>query len=191
MVRSDGRPRRHQAVYNRFTGRFRSGAMAGTDVPVSRLWEGVGHVAVNWSSLEIRSGFVLMELVGENDESLAQAVVAGQRVENVWDTTEALLVARMGDEDRLVRAFRAWRQRAKSLRRRRNEAIHSGWTFTDGHGGLAATDLMSTRAKRGAREDLFPGGVSQLEALAHDIGDLEDELEVLRSRLPGATPAGS
>jgi hypothetical protein len=38
---------------------------------------------------------------------------------------------------------------------------------------------MSQKAKRGAREDLFPGGVSELEELARDIADCEERLTVV------------
>ena len=39
---------------------------------------------------------------------------------------------------------------------------------------------MSQRAKRGARSDLFPGGVAELEELARDIAACEESLSSLR-----------
>ncbi len=160
----------------RFPGRIRSGnAPRPTATPEAELLEAIGRIAVNWSSVEIASGLVLMELVGSHDETLAQAVVAGQRVENVWETIEALLAAH-DDTDDLLDTFVRWRQRANVQRRRRNEVIHSGWSLSESDDTLAATDMMSRRAKRGARSDLFPEGVPQLEQLARNIAGLEDSL---------------
>jgi hypothetical protein len=140
------------------------------------LYLALGRIAANWSLIEIASGIVLMGLVGSQDETLARAVVAGQRVENVWETIEALLVAR-GDAtaEKLV-TFRAWRRSANRYRRRRNEAIHSAWSLTSADGGPSAWDVMSQKAKRGSRPDLFPGGVSELEELARDIAACEERL---------------
>ena len=61
------------------------------------LHRALGRIAANWSLIEIASGLALMSLVGSQDETLARAVVAGQRVENVWDSVEALL-ASYGDD---------------------------------------------------------------------------------------------
>ncbi len=40
---------------------------------------------------------------------------------------------------------------------------------------------MSQRAKRGARADLFPGGIDELVALALDIADCEDRLNLIHA----------
>lgn len=136
----------------------------------------LGRIAANWSLIEIASGLVLMSLVGSRDESLARAVVAGQRVENVWETVEALLASYRDDAEEELAAFRAWRRTANRCRRRRNEAIHSAWSLTPGGGGASAWDVMSQKAKRGARSDLFPGGVDELVALALDIAGCEERL---------------
>jgi len=143
------------------------------------LYLAIGRVAANWSLVELVSGLVLMGLVGSRDETLARAVVAGQRVENVWETIDALLVA-YGDPVAEQRSeFGSWRRTANALRRRRNEAIHSAWSLTDSGGRAAAWDMMSQRAKRGARPDLFPGGVADLEELARDIAALEARLTAI------------
>jgi hypothetical protein len=145
------------------------------------LYRALGRIAANWSLIEIASGVVLMGLVGSRDETLARAVVAGQRVENVWETVESLL-ATYGETtaEELVR-FRSWRRSANKYRRRRNEAVHCAWSLTADDGSPAAWDVMSQRAKRGARADLFPGGVAELEALAQDIAACEEELGSIRS----------
>jgi hypothetical protein len=62
-------------------------------------------------------------------------------------------------------------------------AGHSAWSLTGGGGGPAAWDVMSQRAKRGAREDLFPAGVPELEELARDIADCEERLAKLHARV--------
>ena len=143
----------------------------------------LGRIAANWSLIEIASGLVLMSLVGSRDESLARAVVAGQRVENVWETVEALLASYGSDAEEELTAFRAWRRTANKCRRRRNEAIHSAWSLTSEGGGPAAWDVMSQKAKRGARADLFPGGVDELEELALDIAACEERLTRLHSEI--------
>jgi hypothetical protein len=163
----------------RLPGRSRSGGPGGQN-PDEQLFAAIGRIAVHWSSVEITSGFVLMELVGRHDDALAQAVVAGQRVENVWDTIEALLSAYHDDARQLLETFMQWRQHANLLRRRRNEVIHSAWSASESTDRMAATDVMSRRAKRGARADLFPEGVAQLEQLAQDIAALEDRLDALQ-----------
>jgi hypothetical protein len=140
------------------------------------LHRALGRIAANWSLIEIASGLALMSLVGSRDETLARAVVAGQRVENVWDSVEALLASYGDDAADERAAFQSWRRRANRCRRRRNEAIHSAWSLTSEHGGPAAWDVMSQKAKRGARADLFPGGVGELEELALDIAAVEDRL---------------
>ncbi len=147
------------------------------------LHRALGRVAANWSLIEIASGLVLMGLVGSRDETLARAVVAGQRVENVWATIEALLSAHGPDTTEELAAFQVWRRSANGYRRRRNEAIHSAWSLTSANGGPAAWDVMSQRAKRGARADLFPGGVAELEQLAQDIAVTEDRLTLLFSSI--------
>ena len=124
-----------------------------------------------------------MGLVGSRDETVARAVVAGQRVENVWATIEALLAAYGSDCQEELADFRSWRSSANGYRRRRNEAIHSAWSLTSANGGPAAWDVMSQKAKRGARADLFPGGVIELERLAEDIATSEDRLTSLYSRI--------
>jgi hypothetical protein len=173
---SDSRLRRGRKLL-RFPSRSRaSGDDQAQQPSVVELYGAIGHIAVNWSSVEIASGFVLMELVGSHDEALAQAVVAGQRVENVWETIEALLTTFGPEAVDALEEFRSWRRRANLQRRRRNEVIHSAWSLADSNGRLAAIDLMSRRAKRGARSDLFPEGVPQLEQLARDIAVLEDRL---------------
>jgi len=159
----------------RLPGRSRPRGSGGTG-PEEQLFAAIGRIAVTWSSVEITSGFVLMELVGRHDDALAQAVVAGQRVENVWDTIEALLAAYDDDAAEVLDRFKGWRQNANLQRRRRNEVIHSAWSASDSADRLAATDVMSRRAKRGARADLFPDGVPQLEQLASAIVALEDRL---------------
>ncbi len=136
----------------------------------------LGRIAANWSLIEIASGLVLMSLVGSSDETLARAVVAGQRVENVWETVSALLSSYGHDAEGELAAFQAWRRTANKCRRRRNEAIHSAWSLTPDGGGAAAWDVMSQRAKRGARADLFPGGVNELVDLALDIAGCEERL---------------
>jgi hypothetical protein len=161
----------------RLPGRSRSGGAGG---PEEKLFAAIGKIAVHWSSVEITSGFVLMELVGRQDDALAQAVVAGQRVENVWDTIEALLSAYDDDASEVLVAFTGWRRNANLQRRRRNEVIHSAWSASESTERLAATDVMSRRAKRGARADLFPDGVPQLEQLAQAIVALEDRLIALQ-----------
>jgi hypothetical protein len=136
----------------------------------------LGRIAANWSLIEIASGLMLMSLVGSRDETLARAVVAGQRVENVWETVSALLASYGDDAEEELAAFQAWRRTANKCRRRRNEAIHSAWSLTSEGGGPAAWDVMSQRAKRGARADLFPGGVNELVDLALDIAGCEERL---------------
>ncbi len=140
------------------------------------LYRSLGRIAANWSLIEISSGVLLMGLVGSRDETLARAVVAGQRVENVWETIEALLSSRGSATADALAAFRSWRRSANRFRRKRNEAIHSAWSLTSANGGPAAWDVMSQKAKRGARPDLFPGGVSELEELARQIAVCEDQL---------------
>ena len=147
------------------------------------LHRAIGRVAANWSLIEIGSGFMLMGLVGSPDESLARAVVAGQRVENVWETTEALLAAYGEATAEELGFFRSWRRSANAYRRRRNEAIHSAWSLTSERGGPAAWDMMSQKAKRGAREDLFPGGLHELEELARDIASCEEGLVQVHLRI--------
>jgi hypothetical protein len=173
-----------------FTGRGRVLRFSGT-TPVSGpgphangqgapdqddLHRALGRIAANWSLIEIASGLALMSLVGSHDETLARAVVAGQRVENVWDSVEALLASYGDDAADERAAFQSWRRNANRCRRRRNEAIHSAWSLTSEHGGAAAWDVMSQKAKRGARADLFPGGVGELEELALDIAAIEERL---------------
>jgi hypothetical protein len=136
----------------------------------------LGRIAANWSLIEIASGLVLMSLVGSRDETLARAVVAGQRVENIWETVSALLASYGEDATTELVAFQAWRRTANKCRRRRNEAIHSAWSLTSERGGPAAWDVMSQKAKRGARADLFPGGVDELVELAVDIAACEERL---------------
>ncbi len=136
----------------------------------------LGRIAANWSLIEIASGLVLMSLVGSRDETLARAVVAGQRVENIWETVAALLASYGEDAEDELAEFQAWRKTANKCRRRRNEAIHSAWSLTSERGGPAAWDVMSQKAKRGARADLFPGGVDELVELAVDIAGCEDRL---------------
>ena len=140
-------------------------------------------MAANWSLLEVVSGLVLMGLVGSRDETVARAVVAGQRVENVWDTIDALLVAYGDRVTEQLAEFRAWRRAANTCRRRRNEAIHSAWSLTDSSDKPAAWDMMSQKAKRGSRADLFPGGVVELEQLARDIAALESRLAELHGSI--------
>jgi hypothetical protein len=72
--------------------------------------------------------------------------------------------------------FHAWRRAANTCRRRRNEAIHSAWSLTESSDKPAAWDMMSQKAKQGARADLFPGGVAELGELARDIAGLEARL---------------
>jgi hypothetical protein len=156
-------------------------ARAHADRDQDDIHRALGRIAANWSLIEIASGLVLMSLVGSRDESLARAVVAGQRVENVWETVEALLASYDGEAEEELAAFKAWRRSANKCRRRRNEAIHSAWSLTSERGGPAAWDVMSQRAKRGARADLFPGGVGELEDLALDIADCEERLTGIHS----------
>jgi hypothetical protein len=165
----------------RFSGRSRSSNRDGGAEPrdehsENELYRALGRIAANWSLIEIASGMVLMSLVGSRDEAMARAVVAGQRVENVWETVEALLASFGDDAGDVLAEFRLWRRSANKCRRRRNEAIHSAWSLTTGSGDPAAWDVMSQKAKRGARADLFPGGITELEELARGIADLEDRL---------------
>lgn len=169
----------------RFSGKSRSAGLRGTGERRStreedELYRALGRVAANWSLIEIASGIVLMGLVGRSDETLARAVVAGQRVENVWETIESLLAAYGETTAEELGTFRSWRRSANGYRRRRNEAIHSAWSMASGNGGPAAWDVMSQKAKRGARADLFPGGVAELEELARDIAACEERLTRFR-----------
>ncbi len=168
----------------RFPGRARTSAARPAEGSIEdELYVAIGRVAANWSLVELVSGLVLMGLVGSREETLARAVVAGQRVENVWETIEALLVAYGERAAEQLDEFRRWRRNANALRRRRNEAIHSAWALTGTGGGAAAWDVMSQRAKRGARADLFPGGVADLEELALAIADLEARLTDIHERI--------
>ncbi|MGA3147319.1 MAG: hypothetical protein ABSF33_07570 [Acidimicrobiales bacterium] len=169
----------------RFSGRSKSAETGhpekqdGSDE--DELHRALGRVAANWSLIEIASGLVLMSLVGSRDEALARAVVAGQRVENVWETIESLLSSYGDDTTGELADFRVWRRSANKFRRRRNEAIHSAWSLTSGAGGPSAWDVMSQKAKRGARADLFPGGVAELEELARDIAACEEQLTIVHA----------
>ena len=169
----------------RFSGRSKSSGPAtqenhdGSDE--DDLHRALGRIAANWSLIEIASGLVLMSLVGSRDEALARAVVAGQRVENVWETIESLLSTYGDDTTTELADFRSWRRSANKYRRKRNEAIHSAWSLTSGSGGPSAWDVMSQKAKRGARADLFPGGVPELEELARDIAACEEQLTIVHA----------
>jgi hypothetical protein len=66
---------------------------------------------------------------------------------------------------------------------RRNEAIHSAWSLTDATGKPAALDVISRRARRGTRIDLFPGGVPELEELARNTVVAERGLSTLHVNL--------
>ncbi len=168
----------------RFSGRARTdAAQRRIRTDEDELHRAIGRVAANWSLIEIASGFMLMGLLGSPDESLARAVVAGQRVENVWETTEALLGAYGEATAEELALFRTWRRSANAYRRRRNEAIHSAWSLASERGGPAAWDMMSQKAKRGARADLFPGGVPELEELARDIAACEEQLAEVHVRI--------
>lgn len=168
----------------RFSGKGRTeAAERRAKADEDQLHRAIGRVAANWSLIEIASGFMLMGLVGSPHEALARAVVAGQRVENVWETTEALLAAYGEATAEELALFRAWRRSANAYRRRRNEAIHSAWSLTSERGGPAAWDMMSQKAKRGAREDLFPGGLPELEELARDIAECEERLVEVHLRI--------
>ncbi len=156
-------------------------ATPGSSPDQDDLHRALGRIAANWSLIEIASGLVLMSLVGSRDESLARAVVAGQRVENVWETIEALLASYGEDATGELAAFKTWRRSANKCRRKRNEAIHSAWSLTSEHGGPSAWDVMSQRAKRGTRADLFPGGVAELVGLALTIADCEDRLTLIHT----------
>jgi len=176
----------------RFSGRSRSSPPGSADRQSAEdesdeddLYRALGHIAANWSLVEIASGLVLMGLVGSRDEALARAVVAGQRVENVWETVESLLATHGAETEQELADFRIWRRSANKSRRRRNEAIHSAWSLTSEAGGPSAWDVMSQRAKRGARADLFPGGVSELEELARDIAALEEGLTIVHASILG------
>ncbi len=149
------------------------------------LHRALGRIAANWSLIEIASGLVLMSLVGSRDETLARAVVAGQRVENVWETIEALLASYGEEAVEELAAFKAWRRAANKCRRKRNEAIHSAWSLTPDSGGPLAFDVMSQRAKRGARTDLFPGGVGELVTLALGIAECEERLTLIHVDILG------
>ena len=155
----------------------------GSRQPEDDLYLAIGRVAANWSLLEVVSGLVLMGLVGSRDETVARAVVAGQRVENVWDTIDALLATYGDGVSEQLSEFRAWRRAANTCRRRRNEAIHSAWSLTSSSGKPAAWDMMSQKAKQGARADLFPGGVVELGELAQDIAGLEARLAELHGTI--------
>jgi hypothetical protein len=50
--------------------------------------------------------------------------------------------------------------------------------------------MMSQKAKRGARTDLFPGGVPELEILARDIAACETRLTDLSESIIEALEAG-
>jgi hypothetical protein len=168
----------------RFSRRSRASPTGpGFEEAEDQLYLALGRVAVNWSLVELVSGLVLMGLLGSREESLARAVVAGQRVENVWATIEALLVAYGEPVEEQLAEFRLWRRNANNLRRRRNEAIHSAWSLTGSAGKAAAWDMMSQRAKHGARSDLFPGGVPDLEELAQSIAALEGRLTVIHEQI--------
>jgi hypothetical protein len=168
----------------RFSGKARTDAAERrARADEDELHRAIGRVAANWSLIEIGSGFMLMGLVGSPHESMARAVVAGQRVENVWETTEALLAAYGDTTAAELDLFQAWRRSANAYRRRRNEAIHSAWSLTSERGGPAAWDMMSQKAKRGARADLFPGGVPELEELARDIAECEERLVQVHLRI--------
>src|ERR1700677_4633437 len=83
------------------------------------LYLALGRIVANWSLLEIASGHVLMGLIGSRDETLARAIVAGQRVENVWETIEVVLSGPSGGTPEELAEFRAWRGSAHRSRRRR------------------------------------------------------------------------
>ena len=175
----------------RFSGRSRSSGSSENDAGKiqdavdgeDELYRALGRIAANWSLVEIASGLVLMSLVGSRDEAMARAVVAGQRVENVWETVESLLSTHGTETEQELAEFKTWRRRANRDRRRRNEAIHSAWSLTSEAGGPSAWDVMSQKAKRGARADLFPGGVAELEELARDIADLEERLTIVHASI--------
>jgi hypothetical protein len=175
----------------RFPSRSRSTRLERGSLPEEDdLYRAIGRIAANWSLLEIVSGLVLTRLVGSREETLAQAIVAGQRVESVWDTIEALLSTYGEGVDGQLAEFRRWRRTANGYRRRRNEAIHSAWSLTESSENPAAWDMMSQKAKRGARTDLFPGGVPELEILARDIAACETRLTDLSESIIEALEAG-
>src|SRR5580704_8415006 len=86
------------------------------------LYRAIGHVAANWSMVELVSGLVLIGLIGSQDGAVAQAIVAGQSTQSIWDTIETILETWGSDGEAELEIFRRWRRIADTFRVRRNEA---------------------------------------------------------------------
>jgi len=149
------------------------------------LHRALGLIVTGWTGLEFVSGTMLFAALGGTDESIVRVIVAGQRIQNLWDTTGEILRTFGKDAAPTLVIFKQWRGIADGYRVKRNEAIHSPWAIRESDNQPAAIDVFSRKASQGIRTDLFPGGVDDLLELAQDINTCTDGGQHLRARIQG------
>jgi hypothetical protein len=134
----------------------------------------MGRLVLIWSHLEQLSHMAVQMLLGL-PMGEQRILLNGLQIDTIWE--HAIAILRLREEEELATWLADWRSRAKTLKDRRNLAVHSWWLPTgDPDAPYKALDAMSRAAKKGVRDNTVPGGGVELSNLNDEINALSAEL---------------
>lgn len=138
----------------------------------------IGRIAVYQTHTEAQMGLFIQELL-YLDDAKGHILTSGLRVNELVDMLRALLTDEFGPQHRHVIRFKQFSSALDKLRKKRNEAVHSMWSFGP---TLNLDSATRSKIKRSGRE-FATVTLSEMQELSKEMEHLEWEISDIRVRV--------
>lgn len=138
----------------------------------------IGRIAVYQTHTEAQMALFIQELL-YLDDAKGHILTSGLRVNELVDMLGALLTNEFGSQHRHVLRFKDFSRALDKLRKKRNEAVHSMWSFGP---TLNVDSATRSKIKRSGRE-FATVTLSEMEELSKEMEHIEWEISDIRVRV--------
>lgn len=138
----------------------------------------IGRITVYQTHTEAQMGLFIQELL-YLDDAKGHILTSGLRVNELVDMLRALLVNEFGAQHRHLVRFRKFSSALDKLRKKRNEVVHSMWSFGP---TLNVDTATRSKIKRSGRE-FATVTLSEMQELSKTMEHLEWEISDIRVRV--------
>jgi len=138
----------------------------------------IGRIAVYQTHTEAQMSLFIQELL-YLDDAKGNIITSGLRINELVTTLEALLTNEFGTQHRYVIRFKKFSSALDKLRKKRNEIVHSMWSFGS---TLKANSATRSKIKRRGRE-FVSVTLDEMKELSKKMEHLEWEISDIRVRV--------